>query len=210
MVQNTCGYKNQSRSGSKVLLPLSYCTFFLQNVFSFGAGKRFQLRVIKEISFPPASSAGRGGAIREKGGTMDFGILAIYSLPLSARRKVQLKASRQLLDWMRIRLSSWPGRVFTLAAGDLNSSVGRSRDGTYADGPSVGESHLTAQNKAGDDFVEMAVSLELGILNTILRPTYCGLAGLRSTNDYVLGAAVQLVLHNRRSSLAGRLDVSSS
>ena len=26
-------------------------------------------------------------------------------------------------DWMRTRLSSWPSRVFTMAAGDLNSGV---------------------------------------------------------------------------------------
>ena len=113
---------------------------------------------------------------------MDLGILAYCSPPLDAcsgaRRKVQLTASRQLLDWMRILLSSWPSRVFTLAAGDLNSGVGRFRDG-----------NLAAQNEAGDNIVEMAMSLELGILNTMWRtggPTYCGLAGHRSTIDYAL------------------------
>ena len=106
-----------------------------------------------------------------------------------ARRKVQVKASQQLLDWVRNRISSWPSRVCPLAAGDLNSGVGKFRDGTHAEGPSVGDSHLSTQNEAGDNFVEMAMSLELGILNTMWRtggPTYCGLAGYRSTIDYIL------------------------
>ena len=93
--------------------------------------------------------------------TMDFGIVAYYSLPLrgcsGARRKVQLTASRQLLDWMRTRLSSWPSRVYTMAAGDLNSGIGRFRDGTYSEGVSVGEFHCAAQNEAGDTVVEMAI-----------------------------------------------------
>ena len=53
----------------------------------------------------------------------------------------------------------------------------------------MGNSHLSAQNEAGDNFVEMAMSLELGILNTMWRtggPTYCGLARYRSTIDYIL------------------------
>ena len=32
----------------------------------------------------------------------------------------------------------------------------------------MGNSHLSTQNEAGDNFVEMAMSLELGILNTIV------------------------------------------
>ena len=95
-----------------------------RRVSAFSWASVFQPRMIKEISFPPASL---GGAIRLKGGTMDLGIQAYYSPHLGgcsgARRKVQLTASRQLLDWMRIRLSSWPSRVFTLSAGDLNSGV---------------------------------------------------------------------------------------
>ena len=153
--------------------------------------KRFQPRMIKEISFSPASLAGRGGAIRLKGGTMDLGILASCSPPLSgcsgARRKVQLTASRQLLDWMRIRLSSWRrAESSRWQLEDLILGVGRFRDGTYADGQSVGDSHLAAQNEAGDNFVEMAMSLKLGILNTMWRtggPTCRGLAGHRSTID---------------------------
>ena len=99
-----------------------------------------------------------------------------------------MKASQQLLDWVRNRISSWPSRVFPLAAGDLNSGVGKFRDGTHAEGPCVGDSHLSTQNEAGDNFVEMAMSMELGILNTMWRtggPTYCGLAGYRSTIDYI-------------------------
>ena len=46
---------------------------------------------------------------------------------------------------MRIFLSSWPSRVFTLPAGNLNSGVGRFRDGTHAEGQSLGEFHLGAQ-----------------------------------------------------------------
>ena len=156
-------------------------------------GKRFQPRMIKEICVPPSSLAGRGGAIRLKGGTIDLGILAYYSPPLGgcsrARRKVQVKASQQLIGWVRNRISSWPSRVFPLAAGDLNSGVGKFRDGTHAEGPSVGNSHLSSQNEAGENFVEMVMSLELGILNTMWRtggPTYCGLAGYRSTIDYIL------------------------
>ena len=42
-------------------------------------GKRFQPRMIEDVSFPSASLAGRGGAIRLKGGTIDLGILAYYS-----------------------------------------------------------------------------------------------------------------------------------
>ena len=149
-------------------------------------GKRFQPRMIKEISVPPSSLAGRGGAIRLRGGTIDLGILAYYSPPLGgcsrARRKVQVKASQQLIDWVRNRISSWPSRVFPLAAGHLNSGVGMFRDGTQAEGPSVVNSHLSAQNEAG-------MSLEFRILNTMWRtggPTYCGLAGYRSTIDYIL------------------------
>ena len=41
------------------------------------------VRMIEEISFPPTSLAGRGGAIRLKGGTMELGVLAYYSPPLS-------------------------------------------------------------------------------------------------------------------------------
>ena len=149
--------------------------------------------MIKEISVPPTFVAGRGGAIRLKGGTIDLGISAYYSPPLGgssrARRKVQVKASRHLLDWVRNLITSWPSRVFPLAAGDLNSGVGKFRDGMYAEGPSVGDSHLSTQNEAGNNFVEMAMSLELGILNTMWRtggPTYCGLAGYRSTIDCIL------------------------
>ena len=95
---------------------------------SIQLGKRFQPRMIKEISVPPSSLAGRGGAIRLRGGTIDLGILAYYSPPLGGcsrvRRKVQVKASQQLMDWVRNRISSWPSRVFPLAAGDLNSGVG--------------------------------------------------------------------------------------
>ena len=61
--------------------------------------------------------------------------------------------------------------------------------GFDAEGPSVVYFHLAAQNEAGDTFVEVALSLELGILNTMWRtggPTYCGVAGDRSTIDYVL------------------------
>ena len=58
---------------------------------------------------------------------------------------------------MRNRLSSWPSTVFPLAVGDLNSVVGRFRDGTNASGPSVGVSHRAAQNEVGDNFVEMAM-----------------------------------------------------
>ena len=100
-----------------------------------------------------------------------------------------MKASQQLIDWVRNRISSWPSRVFPLAAGDLNSGVGKFRDGTQAEGPSVRNSHLSTQNEAGDTFVEMAMSLELGILNTMWLtggPTYCGLAGYRSIIDYIL------------------------
>ena len=65
-------------------------------------GKRFQPRMIKEISVPPSSLAGRGGAIRQRGGTIDLGILAYCSSPLGGcswgRRKVQVKASQQLID----------------------------------------------------------------------------------------------------------------
>ena len=124
---------------------------------------------------------------------MDLGILAYHSLPFGgcsgARRKVQLMASRQLMDWMRTRLSSWPRRVFTIAAGDLNSGVGTFRDGTKAECASVGEFHNASQNEAADNFVEMSISLELGVLNTLWRtggPTYCGLAGHRSTIDHFL------------------------
>ena len=53
----------------------------------------------------------------------------------------------------------------------------------------MGNSHLSAQNEAGDNFLwKWAMSLELGILNTMWRtggPTYCGLAGYRSI-DYIL------------------------
>ena len=76
-------------------------------------GKRFEPCMIKEVSFLPTSLAGRGGAMRLKEGTMDLGIPAYYSPPLSgcsgARRKVQLTSSRQLMDWMRTRLSSSRG-----------------------------------------------------------------------------------------------------
>ena len=94
-----------------------------------------------------------------------------------------------LKDWTRTRLSSWPSRVFTIAAGDLNSGVGTFRDGTKADCASVGEFHNASQNEAGDNFVEMSMSLELGFLNTLWRtggPAYCGLAGHRSTIDHIL------------------------
>ena len=107
-----------------------------------------------------------------------------------------MKASQQLIDWVRNRISSWPSRVFPLAAGDLNSGVGKFRDGTQAEGPSMGNSHLSTQNAAGDNFVEMAMSLELGILNTMWRaggPTHCGLAGYRSTIDYILAPLSGLV-----------------
>ena len=90
---------------------------------------------------------------------------------------------------MRARLSSWPSRVFPIAAGDLNPGVGRFRDGTQAECASVGEFHNASQNEAGDNFIEMSMSLELGILNTMWRtggPTYCGLAGHRSTIDHIL------------------------
>ena len=52
-----------------------------------------------------------------------------------------------------------------------------------------GEFHNDSQNEAGDNFVEMSTSLELGFLNTMWRtggPTYCGLAGHRSTIDDIL------------------------
>ena len=167
---------------------------------SFPLGMRFQPRMIKEISVPPSALAGRGGAIRLRGGTVDLGILAYYSPPSGgcsrARRKVQVKASQHLMDWVRNRISSWPSRVFPLAAGDLNSGVGMFRDGTQAEGPSVGNSQLSAQNEAGNNFVEMAMSLELGILNTMWHtggPTYCGLAGYRSTIDYILAPLSGLV-----------------
>ena len=95
----------------------------------------------------------------------------------------------QLMDWVRTCLSSWPRRVFTLAAGDLNSGVGRFRDETNAECLSVGEFHHASQNEAGDNFVEMSLSPQQGILNTMWRaggPTYCGLAGHRSTIDHIL------------------------
>ena len=56
-------------------------------------------------------------------------------------------------------------------------------------------SHLSTQNEAGDNFVEMAMSLELGMLSTMWRaggPTYCGLAGYRKHHRLHLGAAVWL------------------
>ena len=75
--------------------------------------------------------------MRLKGGTMDLDIHACYSPPFGgcsgARRKVPLTASRQLMDWMRTRLSSWPSKVFTIAAGDMNSGVGRFRDGEISE-----------------------------------------------------------------------------
>ena len=61
--------------------------------------------------------------------------------------------------------------------------------GTKADCASVGEFHDASQNMAGDNFVEMSMSLELGILNTLWRtggPTSCGLAGHPSTIDHIL------------------------
>ena len=155
--------------------------------------------MIKEISVPPSSLAGRGGAIRLRGGTIDLGILAYYSPPLGgcsrARRKVQVKASQQLIDWVRNRISSWPSRAFPLAAGDLNSGVGKFRDGTQAEGPSVGNSHLSTQNEAGDNFVEMAMSLELGILNTMWRtggPDVLWIGRASQHHRLHLGAAVWL------------------
>ena len=45
------------------------------------------------------------------------------------------------------------------------------------------------QVRGGDNFVEMAMSLGLGVLNTMWRtggPTCCGLAGYRSTIIYIL------------------------
>ena len=147
--------------------------------------------MIKEVSVPPSSLAGRGGAIRLRGGTIDLPGVLLSSIGWlqSGAKKVQVKASQQLMDWVRNRISSWPSRIFRLAAGDLNSGVGMFRDGTQAEGPGVVNSHLSAQNEAGDNFVEMAMSLELGLLNAMWRtggPTYCGLAGYRSSIDHVL------------------------
>ena len=54
----------------------------------------------------------------------------------------------------------------------------------------MGEFHNASQNEAGDNFVEMSMSL--GILNTMWRtrgPTYCGLAGHRSHRPH-FGATV--------------------
>ena len=81
--------------------------------------------------------------------------------------KVQMTASRQLMDWTRTRLSSGPGRVITTEAGDLKSGVGTFRDGTKPDCVSVGEFHNASQNEAGDNFVEMSMSLQFGVLNTL-------------------------------------------
>ena len=125
--------------------------------------KRFQPRMIKEVSFPPTLLAGRGGATRLKGGATDLGISA-YCSPLlggcsGARRKVQLTAFPQLM-------ARWDVR-----------------------GVFVGEFHNASQNETGGNFVEMSMSLELGFLNTMWRtggPTCCGLAGHRSTIDHIL------------------------
>ena len=43
-------------------------------------GKRFLPRMTKEVSFPPTSLAGRGGAMRLERGTMDLGIQEYYCL----------------------------------------------------------------------------------------------------------------------------------
>ena len=162
----------------------------------FLLGKRFSTSYDQGSQFPSDFCGGTGGAMRLKGGTTDLGILAYYSPPFGgcsgARRKVQLTASRQLMDWMRTRLSSWPSRFFTIAAGDLNSGVETFRDGTQADCASVGEFQNASQNEAGDNFVEMSLSLELGILNTLWRtggPTYCGVAAHRSNRPH-FGAIV--------------------
>ena len=53
----------------------------------------------------------------------------------------------------------------------------------------MGEFPNASQNEAGDNFVEMSMSLGLGILNTLWPtggPTFCGLAGQRSTIDHTL------------------------
>ena len=57
----------------------------------------------------------------------------------------------------------------------------------------MGEFHNASQDEAGDNFVEMSMSLELGKLNTLWRaggPTYCGLAGHRITIDHILVGAI--------------------
>ena len=99
-----------------------------------------------------------------------------------------------------------------MAARDLNSGIGRFRDGTYSEGVSVGNFHCAAQNEAGDNFVELAISLELGILNTLWRTgglTYCGLAGHRSTIDFI-SVPLSGLGCLRKVSPAGSLDAGYS
>ena len=77
----------------------------------------------------------------------------------------------------------------SIAVGDLNSGVRSFRDGTRAECASVGEFQNAFQNEAGDNFVDMSMSLELDFLNMMWRtggPTYCGFAGHRSTTDHIL------------------------
>ena len=80
-------------------------TQIVQWVSGILLGTRFRPRMMKEVSFPPTSLAGRGGAMRLKGGAMDPGL---------SRRTTRLLwvdavvLDGQLMDWVRTCLSSWP------------------------------------------------------------------------------------------------------
>ena len=109
--------------------------------------KLFPSHAFNAAYSPPASSAGRGGAVRMKLPHLEVCVIGCYFAPDNGK-PASKQTNKRLANWIAEVIATMPRRCLIVLAGDANAHLGRQRDGGDPM-PCVGDRQQDLENQNG-------------------------------------------------------------
>jgi hypothetical protein len=155
--------------------------------------KYYMLPYVRQLFSPPASLAGRAGAVRVHWQSRDYCFITLYC-PVNTGLANDIETMKLLMKWLNNLLCILPERCIPVLGTDGNMKLGLQTDGHPSDSRSVGTCDPFKENFNGSQFREIADKHSLAFTNTHLPAgrTYYHASGASTKPDSILVPLYQL------------------
>lgn len=171
------GWRSKQRNSNKS----AGCSIFIQH--------RVKDKHITQITAPPPSMAGRGGAVTVQQGVLQVRLIVAYSPPVDHQRLLEwTRKVREVMEWIEQQVAATLHRVTPVVGLDLNSDLGLDQQGLPRPDEHVGDFFLGRQNYAGEQCRRWMEREHMKAVDTFGPSgwTYQGSRGHRSRIDFIV------------------------